>query len=65
MSDDERLLRYSCAGSQVDDMLAAGPMKTEYDFNQPLLHLLGELTKRRKYRHVYIEKGPVRLELNR
>src|SRR5450759_1699101 len=64
MSDDERLLRYSFAGSQVDEMLAAGPMKTQYDFNKPFLELLNELTKRRKYKHVYIEKGPVRLELN-
>lgn len=65
MSDDERLLRYSFAGSQVDQMLAAGPMKTQYEFDKPVLHLLNELTKRRKYKHVYIEKGPVRLELNR
>ena len=64
MSDDERLLRYSFAGSQVDEMLAAGPMNTRYDFNRPFLELLGELTKRRKYKHVYIEKGLVRLELN-
>ena len=64
MGDDERLLRYSFAGSQVDEMHAAGPMRTEYSFNQPLLHLLNELTKRRTHKHVYIEKGPVRLELN-
>jgi oxaloacetate decarboxylase (Na+ extruding) subunit alpha len=64
MSDDERLLRYSFAGSQVDEMRAAGPMKTRYDFNQPFLTLLGELTKRRKYKHVYVAKGPVRVELN-
>jgi oxaloacetate decarboxylase alpha subunit len=65
MSDDERLLRCSFAGSQVDEMQAAGPMQTEYDFNRPLLHLLSELAKRRRYKHVYVEKGPVRLELNR
>ncbi len=65
MSDDERLLRYSFAGSQVDQMQAAGPTITHYDFNKPLLHLLNELTKRREYKHVYVQKGPVRLELDR
>ena len=29
-SDDERLLRYMLAGTQVDEMLAAGPMDTSY-----------------------------------
>jgi len=65
MSDEERLLRYSFAGSQVDQMLAAGPTQTRYEFNRPLVDLLKELTTRRKHRHVYIEKGPLRLELNR
>jgi hypothetical protein len=40
-------------------------MRTEYDFNRPLLRLLSELAKRRRFKHVYIEKGSVRLELNR
>ena len=65
MTDEERLLRYSFAGSQVDQMLAAGPTKTRYEFNRPLVDLLKELTTRRKHRHVYIEKGALRLELNR
>ena len=65
MSDEERLLRYSFAGSQVDQMLAAGPTQTRYEFNRPLVDLLKELTTRRKHRHVYIEKGALRLELNR
>jgi oxaloacetate decarboxylase alpha subunit len=34
ISDEERLLRYLYAGSQVDDMLAAGPMKTAYSFDK-------------------------------
>ncbi len=40
-------------------------MLTEYDFSRPLVNLLGQLAKRRRFKHVYIEKGPVRLEINR
>jgi oxaloacetate decarboxylase alpha subunit len=44
---DELALRSMYAGSQVDDMLAAGPMKTDYSFEKPLVHLIRELTERR------------------
>lgn len=63
MSDEERLLRYSFAGSQVDEMLAAGPMQIRYKFGQPLVTLLEELTKRRGFKHIYIQKGKDRVEL--
>jgi len=63
-TDEERLLRAMFAGSQVDDMLAAGPMKTQYDFKKPLFDLLDELAKRRKFKHVYIRKGSLQLELD-
>jgi oxaloacetate decarboxylase (Na+ extruding) subunit alpha len=46
-SDDERLLRFMFAGRQVDDMLAAGPMKTDYVFEAPLVTLVRELAARR------------------
>ncbi len=45
--DDERLLRYMFAGPQVDEMRAAGAMKTEYLFQAPLVQLVQELSKRR------------------
>ena len=64
MSDDERLLRYSYAGSQVDDMLAAGAIMTEYQFEEPWLRLLMELRKHQKFRHIYVESKGLRLELN-
>ncbi|MEW5888957.1 MAG: pyruvate carboxylase subunit B [Pseudomonadota bacterium] len=63
-SDDERLLRYMFAGSQVDEMLAAGPMRTSYSFDQPIVELLSELAKRPRIGHLYIRKGDVRLEIN-
>jgi len=62
-SDDERLLRFMFAGSQVDEMLAAGPMRTAYSALEPLAALLSELAKRPKLARVAIHKGDLRLEL--
>ena len=63
LSDEERLLRHLYAGSQVDDMHAAGPMQTEYHFDQPIVRLLKELAKRRNPGRIAISKGATRLEL--
>jgi oxaloacetate decarboxylase (Na+ extruding) subunit alpha len=46
-SDDERILRFMFAGQQVDEMLAAGAMKTDYIFEKPLVKLVRELAERR------------------
>lgn len=53
-TDDERILRYMFAGRQVDDMLAAGSMKTEYEFEQPLVRLVRELASRPRIARVHI-----------
>jgi oxaloacetate decarboxylase (Na+ extruding) subunit alpha len=63
VSDEERLLRHLYAGSQVDDMLAAGPLQTTYHFDKPLVRLLKELAKRPRTGRVYVEKGNLKLEL--
>ena len=63
ISDEERLLRHLYAGSQVDDMLAAGPLQTTYYFDKPLVRLLKELAKRPRAGRVYVEKGDLRLDL--
>lgn len=63
LSDEERLLRHLYAGSQVDDMRAAGPIETEYCFDKPILRLLKELAKRRNLGRISISKGKMRLEL--
>ena len=65
MSYEERLLRYEYAGSQVDDMLAAGPIKTQYEFDQPLVKLLKEIGRRPKLARVFIEKRDLVLDLRR
>jgi oxaloacetate decarboxylase alpha subunit len=63
-SDDERLLRYMYAGSQVDDMLAAGATRTDYVFEEPAARLKRELAKRVGPRHVVVEKGDFKIEVN-
>jgi len=63
MSDEERLLRHAYAGTQVDDMLAAGPIRTEYTIESPLLKLLEDVLKRPKRARVYIETKGFRLEM--
>jgi oxaloacetate decarboxylase alpha subunit len=47
MSDDERVLRFMFAGNQMDEMLAAGPMKTDYAFEKPIVRLVRELADRK------------------
>jgi len=49
-SDDERALRIMFAGTQVDEMLAAGPMRTDYVFEKPLVRLVRELASRKMAR---------------
>jgi oxaloacetate decarboxylase (Na+ extruding) subunit alpha len=63
MSDEERLLRYSFAGNQVDEMIAAGPTKTEYRFQTPIAQLLSELARRPRLKRVHIRKGDTSLYL--
>jgi oxaloacetate decarboxylase alpha subunit len=63
ISDEERLLRHLYAGSQVDDMLATGSMKTEYSFDKPLVRLLRELAKRPQAGRICLTKGDLRLEV--
>jgi oxaloacetate decarboxylase alpha subunit len=62
-SDEERLLRFMYAGGQVDEMLAAGPMKTEYSFDTPLVRLVEELAKRPHNTRVFVAKDSLRLEV--
>lgn len=56
-SDDERLLRFMFPGNDVQDMLAAGPLKTEYSLQQPLDRLLSAVAKRERVAHFAVSKG--------
>jgi hypothetical protein len=63
-SDDERLLRYMFAGSQVDDMLAAGAMQTNYSMDHPITNLIKEFSKRPKVGRIYISQPGLKLEIS-
>lgn len=64
-SDDERLLRFMFAGSQVDEMLAARPARAEWSAEHPVVKLLEALVKRPKLSRVCVRKGDVLLELGK
>ncbi|GAB4273101.1 MAG: carboxylase [Pararhodobacter sp.] len=64
-SDEEFLLRAVMPADQVDAMVAAGPARRGYDArSRPVMHLLGELVKRKGLTSVKIEKPGLKLELN-
>ena len=63
LSDEERLLRFCFAGNQVDEMLAAGPIRTVYTFEQPLERLLKELVRRRSWHYLRLEGAGIDLTL--
>lgn len=57
MSDDERLLRHMFVGSQVDDMLAAPPIREDFALGTPLLRLVEGLLKARRQGVVAVSNG--------
>jgi oxaloacetate decarboxylase (Na+ extruding) subunit alpha len=62
-TDDERLLRYMLPGTHVDEMLAAPPMQTTYDFASPLVDFIKKLVDRRKPGRVHVRKGDVEIDM--
>lgn len=65
VSDDELLLRYIAGKEEVAAMRAAGPPKEYLSARQPLLTLIGELTKLTDCRQIYIRKGDLSLQLEK
>ncbi len=61
-SDDERLLRFMFAGNQVDDMLAAGPLQTEYVFKNSIQRLLDTALSAKRMHYVRIARDDVSIE---
>jgi oxaloacetate decarboxylase alpha subunit len=64
-SDDERVLRFMFTGNQVDEMLAAGPMRTEYHFEQPIVRLIRELANRPSLKQVYVRGAGLSVDIER
>ena len=64
LPDEEFLLRAVMPGEQVDAMLAAGPMRLDYDpGSRPVMRLIEELAGREGFREIVVEKPGLRLEL--
>jgi oxaloacetate decarboxylase alpha subunit len=63
MTDEERLLRHAYAGTQVDDMFAAGPIVTDYSYDVPVVRMIESLLKQPKRARVYVENKSFRMEL--
>ncbi len=61
-SDDERLLRFMFAGNQVDDMLAAGPLQTQYVFKNAIQRLLEAALATKRTHYVRIARDDVSIE---
>lgn len=61
LSDDERLLRYMFAGNEVDEMQAAGPLKTTVSRNKPVEELIKALTERKAVSRFELERGNLRV----
>jgi len=63
LSDDELLLRYFAGSEEVAAMRRAGPPKTYMSGRHPLVHLVTELSKKKKTNQVYIKMDRFSLRL--
>ena len=63
--DDERMLRYMFAGSEVDSMKAAGPIKTTATLGSPVEALLRGLKDRRSVSYFDVEYKDTHVALRR
>lgn len=64
ISDDERLLRYMFAGSQVDDMLAADTPMDDYRAEHSIVRLVKEMSSKRGIGRVRISMSGLNLEIS-
>ena len=65
VSDEEFLLRWNLDVEEIAAMRAAGAPKEYLTARQPLVNLLDALTKRNDYRQIVIQKGDMKVSLNR
>ena len=64
LSDDELLLRILFPEEHVDATIAAGPIQINYPSgHKPVLALIQELTKRKDYTSIHLQKGDFKLSL--
>jgi len=65
LSDDELLLRYFAGSEEVNAMRRAGAPKTYLSARHPLVHLIAELSKKRKQNQIYLKTDSFSLQLER
>ena len=65
VSDEELVLRVIAGEAAVKTMLAAGAPKEYLSVTQPLVRLIGELSKRKDCRQVFIAKKGFTLRLEK
>ncbi|HXV47456.1 MAG TPA: hypothetical protein VEB61_01550, partial [Candidatus Binatia bacterium] len=65
VSDEELVLRVIAGEASVKTMLAAGAPNEYLNVTQPLVRLIGELGKRKDWRHVFIEKKGFKLRIEK
>lgn len=65
VSDEELLLRFFTSKEEVDQMYAAGPPREYAATGNPLLNLVGELTKKSDRHSIHIQKGNLYLRLEK
>ena len=65
VSDEELVLRVIAGESAVKAMIAAGPPREYLSASQPLVRLIGEITKRSDCSQVYIRKNGLKLRLEK
>jgi oxaloacetate decarboxylase alpha subunit len=65
ISDEELLLRFFTSKEEVDQMHAAGPARAYAAGGNPVLNLVGELTRKSNRSSIYIQKGDLYLRLEK
>ena len=65
VSDEELILRVIAGEAAVKAMLAAGAPKEYLSATQPLVRLVGELSKRSDLSQVYIQKNDLVLRMEK
>ena len=66
LPDEELLLRATMPPEQVDAMLAAGPIKLDYDPHaRPLMRLIEDMAGRKDWGEIVVERPGLRLEMRR
>ena len=65
VSDEELILRVYAGPGPVKAMQAAGQPKPDLTANQPLISLIAELSKKKRFTHIAIGKGGLALSLGK